>query len=177
MIFSNDFFNSPVNRFLTNFALWKGVTETKRVVVPCVIKPCNIPDPWDSYRKLEYYKQSPLYNFWDKLLQSVSKQSDILLPETNEIATIKDTILELEKSSASVKPTPKLLTDVPLKQENETVSLINSSSIDQLLSKLPEIVSDEPCSSTKTKESDKKKWKRFLKFRKRGKDRTAANDY
>lgn len=177
VIFSNDFFNSPVNRFLTNFAHWKGITETKRMVVPCLRKPCKIPEPWDSYRVLDYSKQSPLFNFWDKLLQSVSDQSDILLPETNKTATIKDTIFESAKSSASVKSTPKIRKEVPLEPENETASLTNSSSVDQLLSKLPEIVPDEPSSSTKTKDSDKKKTKWFQKFTKRSKDRTAAKNY
>lgn len=176
VIFSNEFFNSSVNQFLISYAHWKGIAETKRLVIPCVPKPCNIPEPWDSYRMLHYYKQSPLYNFWDKLLQSVTKRSDILLPETNATATqclnIKDTTVESAKSSALVKKIPKK----KIIHENKTVLLTMSSSIDQLLSKLPEIVSDEPCSSIKIKNAAKKKTTWFPKFRKHSKDRTAAKD-
>lgn len=177
VIFSNDFFNSPANKFLTNYALWKGVTETKRMVVPCVRTPCSIPDPWDSYKILAYYKQSSLISFYDKLFQSVAKQSNDLLPETNGTAKMRmDTTLETAKSFASAKPKPKKIEKVLIKQENETVSLIKSSSIDRLLSNLPEIVSDEPCSSTIPKMSDKKKKNWFPKFRKLSKYRTAVKD-
>lgn len=180
VIFSDEFFRSPVNQFLITYAHWKGVKDTKRMIIPCLPKPCNIPEPWDSYRVLYYYKQTPLYNFWDKLLQSVSKESEILMSKTNDTiiqcSNINDKTLESAKSSALVKSIPKILDEVPPKQETEAVSLTMKSSIDQLLSKLPEIVSDEPCSITKTKITAKKKAKWFTKFRKCSKERTPAMD-
>lgn len=184
VIFSDKFNNSPANRFFIKYAQWQGITRAERKVILCLPEECERPSSLDYFSVLYYNKQTKFYNFWTKLLRSVSNQSEILMSDTSnttpqllEINDIPNQIAE-KATATAINAMSKTFAEHPKpKKVDQLRSLTISSRIDQLLSTLPKIVSHEPGSSTETDDiaDKKKKWYR-KRFRSRSKHRTAVKE-
>nr|XP_034182371.1 myeloid differentiation primary response protein MyD88 isoform X1 [Osmia lignaria] len=70
VIVSSNFLESPANKFFLNYAQALGIDKGQRKVIPCLYGKCQLP------RQLNYmfildYNRVTLYNFWEKLRDSV----------------------------------------------------------------------------------------------------------
>lgn len=71
VIVSKAFLKSPMQIFLTNFAHALGIEQGKRKIIPCLLEECELPQMLRFCFRLNYYKSNKLFNFWDKLDQSL----------------------------------------------------------------------------------------------------------
>lgn len=71
IIVSKAFLSSPMQIFITNFAQALGIEHDQRKIIPCVLEPCDLPQMLRYCYRLDYYRNNKLFNFWDKLDQSL----------------------------------------------------------------------------------------------------------
>ncbi|XP_044763456.1 myeloid differentiation primary response protein MyD88 [Coccinella septempunctata] len=70
VILSPSFFKSPMNKFFLNFT--QAMSLEQRKIIPCLYKPCPVmPPEIRCYFMLDYTKPRVLWNFWDKLYESI----------------------------------------------------------------------------------------------------------
>jgi len=75
IIVSPSFLNSPANKFFVMFAQAIGIEQRQRKIVPCIYQKFLLPPQLNYYFVLDYTRSGRLWNFWDKLSQSVSSPS------------------------------------------------------------------------------------------------------
>jgi myeloid differentiation primary response protein MyD88 len=71
IIVSKALLQSPMQVFITNFAQAVGIEQGKRKIIPCLVEECALPPMLRFCFRLDYYRQNKLFNFWDKLDQSL----------------------------------------------------------------------------------------------------------
>lgn len=71
IIVSRAFLKSPMQIFITNYAQALGIEQGKRKIVPCLLEPCDLPQMLRFCFRLDYYRNNKLFDFWDKLNQSL----------------------------------------------------------------------------------------------------------
>lgn len=71
VIVSPAFFESSVNQFFLKFAQVAAIEQDKRKIIPVIYEKCILPSYLSIYWKLEYYRQSRYFNFWEKLRESI----------------------------------------------------------------------------------------------------------
>ena len=94
-IFSPNFLNSEDNKFVVNFSEalgigssvlysiqligfvnWRCFTERGcRKIVPCVYQQCDLPKSVSYYTRLDFTRQNPYWDFWDKMKKSLANPS------------------------------------------------------------------------------------------------------
>lgn len=77
VIVSKAFLRSPMQLFITNFAQAVGIQEGKRKIIPCLLEPCELPQMLRFCFRLDYFKSNKLYNFWEKLDQSLRQPATV----------------------------------------------------------------------------------------------------
>lgn len=71
IVVSKALLNSPMQIFITNFAQALGIEQGKRKIIPCLVEECALPPMLRYCFRLDYHRQNKLFNFWDKLDQSL----------------------------------------------------------------------------------------------------------
>ncbi|XP_031640845.1 myeloid differentiation primary response protein MyD88 [Contarinia nasturtii] len=71
VIFSNAFFHSLANTFFVKFAQALGIEQRKRKIIPCMNEKCDLPASLAMYFTLRYRDETPYFNFWNKLYESI----------------------------------------------------------------------------------------------------------
>ncbi|XP_077282965.1 myeloid differentiation primary response protein MyD88 [Arctopsyche grandis] len=71
VILSPAFLTSPAHAFFIEYAQALGIEQRRRKIIPCVYKDCKLPLPLSFYFLLHYERSGPLWNFWDKLRDSL----------------------------------------------------------------------------------------------------------
>lgn len=77
IIISKAFLKSPMQLFITNFAQALGIEQGQRKIIPCLTEPCELPQMLRFCFRLDLYRNNKLFNFWDKLDQSLKSTLDI----------------------------------------------------------------------------------------------------
>ncbi|XP_015599921.1 myeloid differentiation primary response protein MyD88 [Cephus cinctus] len=70
VIVSPNFLKSAANKFFLNYAQAIGIDKRQRKVIPCLYQKCDIP-PQLSYTFILDYNRVGLFDFWDRLRDSV----------------------------------------------------------------------------------------------------------
>lgn len=71
VIISKAFLASPLNDFTVTFAQALQIEQKARKVIPCVYDRCELPPHLRYTCRLDYQRSQNLYNFWDKLAESI----------------------------------------------------------------------------------------------------------
>uniref|UniRef100_A0A182N9M8 TIR domain-containing protein n=1 Tax=Anopheles dirus TaxID=7168 RepID=A0A182N9M8_9DIPT len=71
VIYSKAFLESPLNDFAVTFAQALQIEKKERKVIPCVYDRCELPPHLRFTCRLDYQRSQNLYNFWDKLSDSI----------------------------------------------------------------------------------------------------------
>lgn len=73
IIVSPDFFRSSANNFFTSYAQALNIEEGKNKIFPCLYRDCILPKTLKFYFVLNYIRAGNLYNFWDRLKESLER--------------------------------------------------------------------------------------------------------
>lgn len=76
IIVSKAFLESPMQRFIINFAQALGIEQGKRKIIPCLIEECHLPQMLRFCFRLDYYRNNKLFDFWDKLDKSLKASTE-----------------------------------------------------------------------------------------------------
>lgn len=88
IIISPNFLNSSANKFFLNYAQALSIEKRQRKLIPCIYENCELPFQLKYISTLDYNRRG-LYNFWDKLHNSI-KTSDSI--NTNGITQIRNNV-------------------------------------------------------------------------------------
>lgn len=95
VVVSDSFLKSPANKFFVMFAQALGIEQRMRKVVPCLytktLSPISLPNELKYYFVLDYNRSCRLWNFWEKLKDSICSPA-MLLDESYEshVVTVKE---------------------------------------------------------------------------------------
>ncbi|XP_035786981.1 myeloid differentiation primary response protein MyD88-like [Anopheles albimanus] len=109
VLISQAFLESPLYTFTVTFAHALQIEKRQRKVIPCVIEKCEVPQHLKFTFMLDYLRQRELFNFWDKLTDSVRDPAKIAKPES-----VSRELKEEAKSSPSMIVEPEPLTLLPV---------------------------------------------------------------
>ncbi|GAB0091724.1 uncharacterized protein DMENIID0001_065890 [Sergentomyia squamirostris] len=104
LIVTKAFLQSAANTFFVNVAQAFGIEKRRRMIIPCLYENCILPPNLSFYFVLNYQRSGKLYNFWDKLKQSIQNtpaENLAALPANPRI-----TITEVDSPQSS-KKSPK----------------------------------------------------------------------
>uniref|UniRef100_A0A1L8DAQ0 Tir domain protein n=1 Tax=Nyssomyia neivai TaxID=330878 RepID=A0A1L8DAQ0_9DIPT len=118
IIVTRAFLQSAANTFFVNVTQAIAIEKRKRVIIPCLYENCILPTNLSFYFLLNYQRSGKLYNFWDKLKQSIQNTptetfaalpanpritiTEVDSPQTSKALTHADTIHPIYNST---KPT------------------------------------------------------------------------
>ncbi|ROT70196.1 myeloid differentiation factor 88 [Penaeus vannamei] len=71
VVLSPEFLESSTNTFFTLFAHALSVDQRRRIVIPCLYKPCVKPAVISFCHSLDYYRAKGYWNYWEKLRDSL----------------------------------------------------------------------------------------------------------
>jgi len=70
-LLSPAFLRSPTNAFFVHFATWLSVESRRRIVIPCLLSPCEKPYIIAYCHSLDYFKAQGYWDFWARLADSL----------------------------------------------------------------------------------------------------------
>uniref|UniRef100_A0A2M4BNA1 Putative tir domain protein n=1 Tax=Anopheles marajoara TaxID=58244 RepID=A0A2M4BNA1_9DIPT len=112
VLISQAFLESPLYTFTVTFAHALQIEKRQRKVIPCVIEKCEVPQHLKFTFMLDYLRQRELFNFWDKLTDSVRDPAKIGKQE-NVSGELREAKVP---PSMIVEPEPIKLPPVAVKQ-------------------------------------------------------------
>ncbi|XP_067010925.2 myeloid differentiation primary response protein MyD88 isoform X3 [Anabrus simplex] len=71
VIITPNFLKSEANRFLVTFAHALAIDQRRRMVIPVMYERCTLPLDLNYYFPLDYSRSGKMWNFWDKLYDSI----------------------------------------------------------------------------------------------------------
>ncbi|XP_063875219.1 myeloid differentiation primary response protein MyD88-like [Scylla paramamosain] len=74
VILSPEFLASNANKFFVLFAHALSIDQRRRIVIPCLYKPCTKPPVISFCHSLDYYRAKGYWNYWEKLRDSLTYQ-------------------------------------------------------------------------------------------------------
>nr|XP_045624951.1 myeloid differentiation primary response protein MyD88-like [Procambarus clarkii] len=77
VVLSPEFLASSANNFFILFAHALSVDQRRRIVIPCLHKPCTKPAIINFCHSLDYYRAKGYWNYWEKLRDSLIYQPQI----------------------------------------------------------------------------------------------------
>ncbi|XP_060848634.1 myeloid differentiation primary response protein MyD88 isoform X1 [Rhopalosiphum padi] len=86
IIVSNDFSNSPWNRFIMNYIQSLAIEQRLPKIIPCVFGDCILPQELKCYVHLFFNKKNPFCDPWNKLRITVSPYKNLALTNSVEIS-------------------------------------------------------------------------------------------
>ncbi|KAE9529721.1 hypothetical protein AGLY_011817 [Aphis glycines] len=84
IIVSNDFSNSPWNRFIMNYIQSLAIEQRIPKIIPCVFGECTLPQELKCYVHLFFNKDNPFCDPWKKLRITVSPNKSLALTDSVE---------------------------------------------------------------------------------------------
>uniref|UniRef100_A0A182WMG8 TIR domain-containing protein n=1 Tax=Anopheles minimus TaxID=112268 RepID=A0A182WMG8_9DIPT len=142
VIISKAFLESPLNDFTVTFAQALQIEKKERKVIPCVYDRCELPPHLRYTCRLDYQRSQNLYNFWDKLADSIRDAPRKVGTEVKSREVVEPQKLETY-SKANPIPVPKVIVEEPtlvvklpsvMDQESRSGSLKKSHSFWDLFS-------------------------------------------
>ncbi|XP_049546260.1 myeloid differentiation primary response protein MyD88-like [Anopheles darlingi] len=125
VLISQAFLESPLYTFTVTFAHALQIEKRQRKVIPCVIEKCEVPQHLKFTFMLDYLRQRELFNFWDKLTDSVRDPAKIAKPESvsGELKETKvaPTVI-VEPEPVKQRPAASKHSPVPEKQTKHVAS-------------------------------------------------------
>ncbi|VVC39715.1 Toll/interleukin-1 receptor homology (TIR) domain [Cinara cedri] len=88
IILTDDFLNSPWNRFIMNYTQSLAIEQRLPKIIPCVFNNCILPEELKCYVNLYFNKYNPFCDPWYKLRITVSPNSRNKLTNSNQISKI-----------------------------------------------------------------------------------------
>ncbi|XP_001948320.2 myeloid differentiation primary response protein MyD88 isoform X1 [Acyrthosiphon pisum] len=82
IIVSNDFSNSPWNRFIVNYIQSLAIEKRLPKIIPCVFDDCVLPEELKCYVHLYFNKYNPFCDPWQKLMITVSPYKNLALADS-----------------------------------------------------------------------------------------------
>ncbi|KAH1003012.1 hypothetical protein HUJ05_010964 [Dendroctonus ponderosae] len=74
VVISPAFLESNANKFFYSVAQSISIEQRQRKIIPCIYKDCGkLPPELDCYFKLDFRRSGALWNFWEKLRDSIVK--------------------------------------------------------------------------------------------------------
>ncbi|CAL4122493.1 unnamed protein product, partial [Meganyctiphanes norvegica] len=74
VVLSPEFLNSNTNLYFTNFAQSLSIEQRRRILIPCLTKPCQKPALISFCHSLDYYRAKGYWNYWEKLRDSIDAE-------------------------------------------------------------------------------------------------------
>ncbi|XP_050733688.1 myeloid differentiation primary response protein MyD88-like [Eriocheir sinensis] len=74
VVLSPEFLASNANNFFVLFAHALSIDQRRRIVIPCLYKPCVKPPVISFCHSLDYYRAKGYWNYWEKLRDSLTYQ-------------------------------------------------------------------------------------------------------
>nr|AFP49301.1 myeloid differentiation factor 88-1 [Penaeus vannamei] len=108
VVLSPEFLESSTNTFFTLFAHALSVDQRRRIVIPCLYKPCVKPAVISFCHSLDYYRAKGYWNYWEKLRDSLIWQPQNT-PSTPNVES-RQRIREVSGSSISSQVSASSLT-------------------------------------------------------------------
>ncbi|XP_018008339.1 uncharacterized protein LOC108666044 [Hyalella azteca] len=71
VIFSNKFLASPQNQYFLHFAHALSLDQRKRILIPCMLEPCERPAVIRFCHSLDYFRAHGYWDYWKKLRDSI----------------------------------------------------------------------------------------------------------
>ncbi|KAG7175226.1 Myeloid differentiation primary response protein MyD88-like [Homarus americanus] len=99
VILSPEFLASSANNFFILFAHALSVDQRRRIVIPCLHKPCVKPAVISFCHSLDYYRAKGYWNYWEKLRDSLTFQPHVGSSITSGESRVR--IREVSGSSTS----------------------------------------------------------------------------
>ncbi|XP_025199948.1 myeloid differentiation primary response protein MyD88 [Melanaphis sacchari] len=84
IIVSNDFSNSPWNRFIMNYIQSLAIEQRLPKIIPCVFGDCVLPQELKCYVHLFFNKHNPFCDPWNKLRITLSPNKNLALTNSME---------------------------------------------------------------------------------------------
>ncbi|XP_046636987.1 myeloid differentiation primary response protein MyD88-like [Daphnia pulicaria] len=165
-IFSPNFLNSEDNKFVVNFSEALGIERGCRKIVPCVYQQCDLPKSVRYYTRLDFTRQNPYWDFWDKMKKSLADPSAPPSERTDKINISTTENNTEQKYPARLSPKGDLSEKSKSYPENVPATCSKSSSSgEQKENKLlhEEVVQEMPERGRETKHWLKKMWKKSKK--------------
>uniref|UniRef100_A0A182QGG1 TIR domain-containing protein n=1 Tax=Anopheles farauti TaxID=69004 RepID=A0A182QGG1_9DIPT len=146
VIYSKAFLESPLNDFTVTFAQALQIEKKERKVIPCVYDRCELPPHLRFTCRLDYQRSQNLYNFWDKLTDSIRGAPRTAVGvEVDSKQVVKQNTNTHAKPAAitAPQPIPKVVVEeptlvvklpTPVDQDNRSNSMKKSHSFWDLFS-------------------------------------------
>ncbi|XP_058125672.1 myeloid differentiation primary response protein MyD88-like [Anopheles ziemanni] len=136
VIISEAFLASSLNDFTVTFAQALQIERRQRKVIPCVYGKCDLPPHLKYTCRLDYQRSQNLYNFWDKLANSIR-------PSATAVAIKASPVKEDPEDQPPPKARPVAVTaPLPIPK----VAVVEDEPT--LVVKLPNAAEQEGCSSS-----------------------------
>lgn len=135
IIISPNFLKSSANKFFLNYAQALSIEKRQRKLIPCIYESCELPFQLKYISTLDYNRRG-LYNFWDRLHDSIKTSNfintnnitQIRNNTTKEVTEVKDMLFDkhdnIPQNSQKTNETSKYLQQ---KNEKYTVAKINDA--------------------------------------------------
>ncbi|EFN62977.1 Myeloid differentiation primary response protein MyD88 [Camponotus floridanus] len=134
IIISPNFLKSSANKFFLNYAQALSIEKRQRKLIPCIYESCELPFQLKYISTLDYNRRG-LYNFWDKLHDSIKTSNSINTNNitqrrntTKEVTEVKDILFDkhdnIPQNSQKTNETSKYLQQ---KNKKYTIAKINDA--------------------------------------------------
>lgn len=84
VIVSEAFLKSPMQVFITSFAQSLGIEQNQRKIIPILLEQCDLPQMLRFCFRFDYYKNSKIYNFWDRLDKTIKTRPTVARKSQHE---------------------------------------------------------------------------------------------
>lgn len=118
VIVSPAFLKSSANEFFVSFAQALAIEEKRRKIIPCLYEYCNLPKPLSFYFHLKYYQSGKLFNFWDKLSDSI---------RSTNVAAIENSPQEISIPRIQISEIPEPCTQLANLQIQPSLPISNET--------------------------------------------------
>lgn len=111
VVFSKEFLKSPLNEFVVTYAQAMQIEQKQRKILPCVAERIELPPALKYTTILDYERSKHLFNYWDKLENSIRVRKDP--PKPAEVKTPSAPALpvpEIKVVDSIDEPPPKITT-------------------------------------------------------------------
>ncbi|KAF2363683.1 Toll/interleukin-1 receptor (TIR) domain [Trinorchestia longiramus] len=71
VLFSKSFLASPQNKYFLHFAHALSIDQRRRIVIPCLLEPCDRPAVINFCHSLDYFRAKGYWDYWKKLRDSI----------------------------------------------------------------------------------------------------------
>lgn len=181
VIISPAYLKSSANKFVVNYAQALGIEQGKRKIIPCLYEPCELPQELRHTFMLKYQKSGKLYNFWDRLQDSIKAPVLQPSPRLNNTQRLVSPVLKpnYAEKSPELKPSLAQSNKNGLKPKKEGVtfgsmsnlkvieskSTVRSASVNELSTESASVTMDTNPVETKKEKNKHNFFKKWIKHK------------